>query len=389
MFENLLCQDNVKKRLVFDIKNKKLPPSILLSGPAYSGKMTAALEIARVLHCERDATWNCPCSHCNEHRLLNNAETLMLGSRYFLEEVKASRQTYILNISPAGKFMYIRAIRKFLNRFNQNIWSTDDAKYKKNESILSRINENMESVLIEESKISESKKRKSLDQIETDMEKILSGNALNQVTIDQIRNIISWTHRSSQNKKIVIIENAEKMNDSSRNSLLKILEEPPSGLYFILLSSNDGAIIPTIKSRVRRYQFKIRSDNDQQEIIKKIFRLEEAAYSNLNVFFLQQSSVPYSDIEASAAEYFSGLNNRSDYYEIQNLPDKRNSTGIFLHLLTQQFHNYFSSSECSFSSDQLTRVIRLIKDGNHQMELFNQNPSLILESLFYRLRGLL
>ncbi len=50
MFENLLYQD-AASLLTLDIKNKTLPSSILLSGPQSSGKLTCALELARVLSC--------------------------------------------------------------------------------------------------------------------------------------------------------------------------------------------------------------------------------------------------------------------------------------------------------------------------------------------------
>ena len=51
------------------------------------------------------------------------------------------------------------------------------------------------------------------------------------------------------------------MSESVRNALLKILEEPPSDCNFILLTSKRNAILPTILSRVRTYEFKNRSLN--------------------------------------------------------------------------------------------------------------------------------
>ena len=50
MFENLIDQE-AGLRLIQDIKQKKLPPSILFSGPECSGKLTAALELARSVSC--------------------------------------------------------------------------------------------------------------------------------------------------------------------------------------------------------------------------------------------------------------------------------------------------------------------------------------------------
>ncbi len=49
--------------------------------------------------------------------------------------------------------------------------------------------------------------------------------------------------------KVYILEDCQCMNDSSENALLKILEEPPAGVYFLLTCSFRGAMLPTILSR--------------------------------------------------------------------------------------------------------------------------------------------
>ena len=51
--------------------------------------------------------------------------------------------------------------------------------------------------------------------------------------------------------KVMIIWLPEKMNDSASNKLLKILEEPPAGTVFILVSEQTYGILPTILSRTQ------------------------------------------------------------------------------------------------------------------------------------------
>lgn len=46
-----------------------------------------------------------------------------------------------------------------------------------------------------------------------------------------------------------VLEHADTLNRSSANKLLKILEEPPRGYHFILLTPNEDALLPTIISR--------------------------------------------------------------------------------------------------------------------------------------------
>lgn len=49
--------------------------------------------------------------------------------------------------------------------------------------------------------------------------------------------------------KVYILEDSQNMNDSSENALLKILEEPPKGVYFILTCDSRAAMLPTVLSR--------------------------------------------------------------------------------------------------------------------------------------------
>jgi len=52
MFENIICQDEIVGALRDDIASGRLPSSLLLWGPDFSGKLSVALELARVLSCE-------------------------------------------------------------------------------------------------------------------------------------------------------------------------------------------------------------------------------------------------------------------------------------------------------------------------------------------------
>ena len=90
------------------------------------------------------------------------------------------------------------------------------------------------------------------------------------IDINQIRELINNLNKSSFNSKerFVIIDNIETLNKSSINALLKVLEEPPSNTYFILIN-NDRFILPTLKSRC--INFKISLDHKTSiSVINKI-----------------------------------------------------------------------------------------------------------------------
>lgn len=77
------------------------------------------------------------------------------------------------------------------------------------------------------------------------------------IRIDQIRELESFvfvgSHRNG--RRVVLVTEADAMNGAAANSLLKILEEPPSSVYFILISSRTKSLLPTIRSRCRVIAF--------------------------------------------------------------------------------------------------------------------------------------
>lgn len=56
-------------------------------------------------------------------------------------------------------------------------------------------------------------------------------------------------------RKIAVIDDADLMNDSAANALLKTLEEPPDGAILFLVASNADALLPTIRSRCQMIRF--------------------------------------------------------------------------------------------------------------------------------------
>ncbi|MBE7057866.1 MAG: hypothetical protein E7387_02025 [Ruminococcaceae bacterium] len=69
--------------------------------------------------------------------------------------------------------------------------------------------------------------------------------------------------------KVIIFENAEKMTVQAQNALLKTLEEPPSYIVMILISSNNSQMLDTVKSRAVKVDFKRYSDSEITEAYTK------------------------------------------------------------------------------------------------------------------------
>ena len=50
-------------------------------------------------------------------------------------------------------------------------------------------------------------------------------------------------------RKVYIVEEADSLNPSAQNAFLKLLEEPPSFVTFLLLAENPLSLLPTVRSR--------------------------------------------------------------------------------------------------------------------------------------------
>ena len=101
-----------------------------------------------------------------------------------------------------------------------------------------------------------------------------------QIKIDQIRDLIGWTNRTSQlgGLKIAIVNPAHQMNHRSMNALLKCLEEPSPNTLIILLSSQSGKLLPTIRSRCQNEKFVIPDRSQALAWLNKVSpELEDAS----------------------------------------------------------------------------------------------------------------
>lgn len=278
MYENLVSQ-NVAKNLISDIKNKNFPGAVLFAGPESSGKLTAALETARILSCaeENQGKWTCSCYNCRQQKSLIFSNLMLIGPRDCILEISAAKKTFLDAVKQnatflqATRYLFLRSVRKLTLRFNGILWN-DDRNIVKIGSIIEEINENLEKIDIERELPDRDALEKICATVETLSAKLENEFLYDSVPINQIRNMEEWAYKKSEyGKKTIILENADRMSVNVRNALLKILEEPPQDCEFILLTSKKNAVMQTILSRVRTYVFSERSAEQQKNVISRVF----------------------------------------------------------------------------------------------------------------------
>ena len=111
---------------------------------------------------------------------------------------------------------------------------------------------------------------------------------------DQILSLKSKLSTKSINNsfRVYVIENAEDLNSSSANTLLKFLEEPESNIYAILLTDNKNKVINTIVSRcfnikvfIPKNEIKPLEDKSIIDFLNIVTSKQIKAIAYVNIYF--------------------------------------------------------------------------------------------------------
>jgi DNA polymerase-3 subunit gamma/tau len=297
VFENII-QQSAAGILAADIQNGVFPPSALFCGPPASGKATAAIETARVISCAKTAAWTCTCPSCAAHKELCSRDVLIIGPRPFSAEILACAEAFLRDYkTPSAKTLFLRSIRKLLLRFSPIVREGDNDASKYN-TVLESLTDILDQFNAVYAAIQRDDEEDGGDDDEADEVCAAPPAALKKITdravaealkleaagisdvipAAHIRRLSYWLRLAPEGaRKTVIIENADRMKDEARNSLLKTIEEPPPHAQIILCSARPRALLPTILSRLRPYSFTRRTADAEADIIRRVFRDSAAA----------------------------------------------------------------------------------------------------------------
>jgi len=95
------------------------------------------------------------------------------------------------------------------------------------------------------------------------------------IKIEQIKELIEKSQfmPTAGRWQSIIIDDAETMTTEAANCLLKLLEEPPDYMTFILISSNMFLLLPTIVSRCQIHRFELLPADTIREILETRYRI--------------------------------------------------------------------------------------------------------------------
>lgn len=110
------------------------------------------------------------------------------------------------------------------------------------------------------------------------------------ITIEQVRALYADTHSVEQTRKIVIIDDAHTMSMPAQNAFLKLLEEPPKNVHFILVAHEPAQLLPTIHSRAELIDIRPLPKTEMQQYISS---LASDATTQAQLAFLASGSPAY------------------------------------------------------------------------------------------------
>ena len=361
IYKNSILNDNWT--FLSNIKqNSRVPNALLFHGNAGIGKESTAIEFAAYVNCQQESIKSAcgKCSSCSKIKN-NNCEYI----DYIFPLPKGKIKTKKDSVSKSFT-------EKTLAEYN----------YELKEKLLNPFHD-------------------------------ISISGANTILINSIREIKKKLYRSTDSvvQKIVIIFEAEKLchpNQEAANSLLKILEEPPSNSTFILVTSKSNLLLDTIKSRCIEVFF-------QKPSIKQFSMYNNLESSGINLYKLLDGNIKnltrltenyINQIEDFIKNYHLGIRNKNiDLKLISYMSKLFKSENFLFQCFIQGMKHYYkdilnlnidnANYECTFkflnnskieSNKKTFDCIGVIEQFEKDM-LIKLNLDLSLFNLFHNLKA--
>ena len=230
LFKQVVGQEDIKSRLVRMVKDNRVSHALLFTGPEGNGKLAMAIAFAQYLNC-LNPTENDSCGECSSCK--KYAKLVHPDLHFVFPVIKGNSNT-----SPVSD-NFISEWRGLVNEtpyFSLPTWLNQIRKEGENKQ----------------------------------------GAIFTSESSEIIKKLSLKTFEGKH--KVMIIWMPEKMNESTANKLLKILEEPSQSTVFILVSNKPDEMISTILSRTQQLKIPALAEQDIQDyLMEKYEATQEVA----------------------------------------------------------------------------------------------------------------
>lgn len=228
-----------------------------------------------------------------------------------------------------------------------------------------------------------------------------------EILVEQIREVVNDVYIKPYiyNKKIYIVNNADKMNIKAQNAFLKVLEEPPQYAVFILIATNISKILPTIKSRGVEVRFSDLKPQELKQIIKNSYNMDlpdtiaTVSDGSVSLAYSELTNSDASIVRENIIKSFISLlktHSEKDMIELYKiLSDDKENTGMNIKILYSLLTDIINSkesdliklvkSDINISHNKIYSLFEILQELSMRINT-NANTSLLILDALSRIR---
>lgn len=162
-----------------------------------------------------------------------------------------------------------------------------------------------------------------------------------KVSVDDIRTISERAYLAPNEAKgkVFVLEEADTYNAQSQNALLKILEEPPKNVFFVLTASSKSALLSTVRSRVCVLTGKEKTLDSVKKELSALFpslsenSLRRCAYYAYCYDSVDAKSINAEMIDTAFETAINFLVGNEDGLDPLRIPPKKDGLSVLLQIL--------------------------------------------------------
>lgn len=195
--------------------------------------------------------------------------------------------------------------------------------------------------------------------------------------VDAVRKIRdnAFVYPVEAKRKVNILLDCDKMNESAQNALLKVLEEPPAFMVFILVCQSASALLPTVRSRCVTITLQNPERNDAVNFIitktgkpeAEILSALETAHGNIGKALNVMDGAENKSHEKAVA-FLDSIKKRDRLNALKVLFTIEKDRPTFQYffreleiLLTEEIKQTALGKESEITASKLTTVLDLVK----------------------------
>ncbi len=208
------------------------------------------------------------------------------------------------------------------------------------------------------------------------------------IPISIARNIITFLLQTPgiAKNKVVVIDQADRLTEEAKNSLLKTLEEPPLNSVIILISSKPGKLPETIRSRVLPLRFSLVSEEEMAEIPSQIRQFAFGKPGRALKLMQDQEFRKKMEIILSKAQRAISGNDAEKIFFAQKISQEPELLDFCIFYWLDLFHQMLRKEKNKAKLYQIGQNARLILTTSFLLEDTKVQPRLLLENMFLSLK---